>query len=94
MNYISFIRFETTRQTLSYESDSMLAAMFNVDSNFSKPGIMRDGAYCLDRDPKVFEVILQYLRTGQLFTQEFSSDFLKRLRVEAVYIFWSAGIER
>ena len=30
-------------------------------------------------------MILQYLRTGQLFTQEFSSDFLKRLRVEAVY---------
>ena len=34
----------------------MLAAMFNVDSNFSKPGIMRDGAYCLDRDPEMFKV--------------------------------------
>ena len=56
LNCISFIRFETTIQTLSYESDSMLAAMFNVDSNFSKPGIMRDGAYCLDRDPEVFKV--------------------------------------
>ena len=25
------------------------------------------------------------MRTGQLFTQEFTSDFMKRLRVEAVY---------
>ena len=31
------------------------------------------------------QIVLEYLRTGQLFTQEFSSDFLKRLRVEAVY---------
>ena len=53
-----YIRFETTRLTLFYESDSMLAAMFNVDSNFSKPGIMRDGAYCLDRDPEMFKVFL------------------------------------
>ena len=51
-----YIRFETTRQTLSFEGDSMLAAMFDVDSNFGKPGIMRDGAYCLDRDPEVFKV--------------------------------------
>ena len=55
---ISFlIRFETTRQTLCHEGDSMLAAMFNVDSNFSKPGIQENGAYFLDRDPKVFEVL-------------------------------------
>ena len=39
----------------------MLAAMFNVDSNFSKPGIMKDGAYCLDRDPEVFKVILWHI---------------------------------
>ena len=53
-----YIRFETTRLTLFYESDSMLAAMFNVDSNFNKPAIMRDGAYCLDRDPEMFKVFL------------------------------------
>ena len=33
----------------------MLAAMFAVDSKL-KPGIEEDGAFFLDRDPKVFEV--------------------------------------
>jgi len=79
------VRFETTRQTLSYESESMLAAMFDVDSNFSRPAILRDGAYCLDRDPKVFEVILSYLRSGELVTSDLSDGMLRKLRTETQF---------
>ena len=49
------LRFKTTRQTLCSDGSSMLAAMFAPDSKMA-PGILTDGAYFLDRDPKVFEV--------------------------------------
>ena len=52
------IRFETTRQSLCHEGDSMLAAMFKMDSNFGKTGIQEDGSYFLDRDPEMFKVFL------------------------------------
>lgn len=53
-------RFVTTRQTLCKES-SMLSAMlnFNVEPD-------EDGAYFIDRNPKYFEFLLEYLRSGQV----------------------------
>merc|ERR1719186_478069 len=76
------VRFETKRQTLSYEVESMLATMVHVDSNFDKAGIMRDGAYCLDRDPEVFKVVLGYLRCGELVTKDLSEGMMRKLKIE------------
>ena len=32
-----------------------------------EPGVERDGAYFLDRDPHTFSIVLNYLRSGVLF---------------------------
>ena len=56
--------FSTTKKTLQSEPDSMLAKMFSGEL---VPGIQDEqGAYRLDRSPKYFEPILNYLRTREL----------------------------
>ena len=56
--------FSTTKTTLQNEPDSMLANMFSGEL---VPGIQDEqGAYMLDRTPKYFEPILNYLRTKEL----------------------------
>ena len=59
-------RFCTTRQTLLSDPNSMLAKMFHPASSFSAPGVKKDGAYFLDRDPVHFGAVLNYLRSGHL----------------------------
>ena len=59
-------RFCTTRQTLLSDPNSMLAKMFDPESSFSAPGLKKDGAYFLDRDPVHFGAVLNYLRSGHL----------------------------
>ena len=54
------LRFKTTRQTLCSDGSSMLAAMFAPGSSRA-PDILTNGAYFLDRDPKVFEVNLLWI---------------------------------
>lgn len=59
-------KFCTTRNTLvAMEPESMLAKMFQDEGQWNNT---RDstGAYLLDRTPEYFEVILGYLRHGQL----------------------------
>ena len=60
--------FTTTRSTLTRgEPDSMLARMFTQDTAHSWSSSMdSNGAFLIDRSPRYFEPILNYLRHGEL----------------------------
>ncbi|XP_066151716.1 BTB/POZ domain-containing protein KCTD9 isoform X1 [Euwallacea fornicatus] len=60
--------FTTSKKTLTMtEPQSMLARMFSDDNNLFCPSSRdKNGAYLIDRSPKYFEPILNYLRCGQL----------------------------
>jgi len=57
------IKYSTTRSTLCKYPESMLGAMFNqnIPSQVDK-----DGCYFIDRNGKMFEYILQFLRSGDM----------------------------
>merc|ERR1711970_1435617 len=82
-------KFETTRQTLLHDPTSMLAKMFDPVSPLQS-GVMRDGAYFLDRDPVNFRVVLNYLRSGQLLLDK--DAHLEAVKSEASF-FGLAGLE-
>ena len=75
-------KFKTSRQTLMREPGSLLGRMFDIDSPL-QPAAMQDGAYFLDRDPKKFEIILNYLREDEL--AELTKTDLINLKIEARY---------
>ncbi|CAF2079937.1 unnamed protein product [Rotaria magnacalcarata] len=56
-------RFSTSRQTLTWISDSFFTAMLNglISTNRDDQGYI-----FIDRDPKLFSIILNYLRTKEL----------------------------
>lgn len=74
-------RFTTSLQTLTKDSDSMLAAMFSGKFEV-KPS--EDGAFFIDRDGKHFRFILNYLRTGKLTLPD-GATFRKELAEEAEF---------
>ena len=53
--------FTTTRMTLLSESESVIGRMFDISSPLP-PAKLVDGAYFIDANPEVFEVILDFLR--------------------------------
>ena len=53
--------FETTRSTLISDRDSILAKMFDQDSN-RPPAENQDGVFLIDACPRAFTVILNWLR--------------------------------
>ncbi|XP_043241119.1 BTB/POZ domain-containing protein KCTD3-like [Amphibalanus amphitrite] len=72
-------RFSTSRQTLTWVQDTFFTAMLS-----GRISSMRDetGAIFIDRDPKLFGVILNYLRTRDI---DLSSVDLDALRHEAEF---------
>jgi len=68
--------------SLLTKEPSMLSAMFS--GNFStKPD--EDGSYFIDRDPKYFPIILNYLRNNTLDIKEMSHKELRALKEEIEY---------
>jgi len=64
--------FLTTKQTLTKEPDSFLSRLVLEDPDLPTDKD-EDGAYMIDRDPRYFSPILNYLRHGKLILDEFLS---------------------
>ena len=58
--------------------------MFEIDSPIQPAAMLKDGSYFIDRNPKRFEIILDFLRDDEL-TDDLSKTELKSLKIEASY---------
>ena len=59
--------FKTTKTTLMSDENCMLAKMFENDESGRVPATKdENGYYFIDRSPKYFESILNFLRTGEI----------------------------
>jgi hypothetical protein len=76
--------FATSRATLCAEAGSMLAAKFDPESNFAPPKEL-DGGVFLDRSPKAFHHVLDYLRNGCQVVFDIPDDLVKAVGAEADY---------
>lgn len=72
-------RFSTSRQTLTWIQDSFFTALLSnrIDSHKDETG-----ALFIDRDPKLFSIILNYLRTKDI---DLKNADIRTLRHEAEY---------
>ncbi|KAH7699918.1 BTB/POZ domain-containing protein KCTD17 [Aphelenchoides avenae] len=74
--------FQTTKQTLSREPDSFLARLVEDDQELPTAKD-ETGAYLIDRNPKLFGHLLDYLRNGTLKVHE--GTHLEDLQEEAEF---------
>jgi len=58
--------YETSRSTLTSDAESTLARMFEPNSNLSPATITEEGCYQIDACPRVFGVVLNWLRYRSL----------------------------
>ena len=73
--------FTTSTTSLTQDPESMLAKMCNTDLPHERDA---SGNIFLDRNPKTFSVIIEFLRTGKLFHEGVDCT-LEQLEVEADY---------
>jgi len=76
------VKYYTTRSTVSKYQDSMLGAMFNENHILSN--VDENGYYFIDRNGKLFEHVLEFLRCGELVLSTNFND-LERLKKEAEF---------
>eukprot|EP00026_Physarum_polycephalum_P005143 Phypoly_transcript_05172.p1 GENE.Phypoly_transcript_05172~~Phypoly_transcript_05172.p1 ORF type:complete len:365 (+),score=43.73 Phypoly_transcript_05172:909-2003(+) len=81
-------RFSTSKDTLLSQRDTYFSALLQ-SGNF-KPG--DEGSYFVDRSPKYFAIILEYLRTGKLSVSHLNSEQMDNLTAELDY--YQIHIER
>jgi hypothetical protein len=76
---VPLFRFSTSRQTLIWIQDSFFTALLSnrIDSHKDETG-----ALFIDRDPKLFSIILNYLRTKDI---DLKNVDIRTLRHEAEY---------
>ena len=63
-------KFKTTRGTLTSSPDSLLARMFDPDSELPPAALSQDGYYLIDACPRAFAVILNWLRYREIIGKE------------------------
>lgn len=85
-------RFSTSRQTLTWVPDTFFTSLLNSERN-GRLSSLRDetDAIFIDRDPKLFSIILNYLRTKEI---DIKSCDIRVLRHEAEFYNISPLIKR
>ena len=71
-------RFETAKENLLRHPGSYFFCMLSTD----RYKTMEDGSYFIDRNPALFDRILDYLRSGKLDTEELTPRQLKLLKAD------------
>eukprot|EP00026_Physarum_polycephalum_P011907 Phypoly_transcript_12155.p1 GENE.Phypoly_transcript_12155~~Phypoly_transcript_12155.p1 ORF type:complete len:331 (+),score=42.69 Phypoly_transcript_12155:133-1125(+) len=70
-------RFTTTRDTLLSVEDTYFTALLSGHFQAEK-----DGSYFIDRNPKYFAIILEFLRTGQFSVSHLNREQIENLKIE------------
>ncbi|OMJ75899.1 hypothetical protein SteCoe_24839 [Stentor coeruleus] len=76
------VKYETTRQTLCCDQNSMLAAMFSGRHTLA---CNSKGYYFIDRDGKLFRYILNFLRNQELTISQDNTNLISELLKEAEF---------
>jgi len=76
------VKYTTSKHTLTKYPESMLGAMFS--QNYIPSQVDKDGCYFIDRNGKIFEHILQFLRSGEFIPPDKPKE-LKLLKCEAEF---------
>ena len=63
-------KFKTTRSTLTSVPESLLAKMFDPDSERPPAALSEDGDYLIDACPRAFAIILNWLRYKEILDEE------------------------
>jgi len=73
--------FTTSRTTLLRFKDSYFYSM--LANGQWKPD--EDGTYFIDRNPKYFDILLDYMRTGEISLEKLDEEGLKKIQRDAEY---------
>jgi len=83
-------RFATSLATLRGTTGTLLEEMFREGSDTQ---CSPDGSCFIDRDPKAFGYVLQYLRNGHMLVESGDDDFRKEVLDEAEYFQLPKGVQ-